>query len=174
MIQKTENSIDLAKYHAIALNIAKRATRCAANADDLAQTAIIKLWQESSAGRIQDAAAIPGWLRVTIRRLTINAARKADRQRAISLNARSGDDLTIGESIADYREESSAEREKHEKLVMLFSAIGRLPTAQRIAAREFYAHGKSIIDIAAMVGAPEGTIKRRLHSARKMLRELCC
>jgi|GEM_PF-3751616 len=50
------------------------------------------------------------------------------------------------------------------------AAVAALPAAQRNAAALFYLRGYRVTDIAAALGVPEGTVKRRLHDARGRLR----
>ncbi len=52
-------------------------------------------------------------------------------------------------------------------------ALGDVTPLPREAARLHYLAGLSVAEIARSLGSPEGTIKRRLHSAREQMRDLC-
>jgi RNA polymerase sigma-70 factor (ECF subfamily) len=48
--------------------------------------------------------------------------------------------------------------------------LGRLKSLDREALDAFYIRGHSLLEIAENLGVPLGTVKRRLHTARKRLR----
>jgi RNA polymerase sigma-70 factor, ECF subfamily len=52
---------------------------------------------------------------------------------------------------------------------ILRRAIGRLPRKQAEAINLVYYHGKSIAEVAQVLGIPENTVKTRMHHARKRL-----
>jgi RNA polymerase sigma-70 factor (ECF subfamily) len=53
----------------------------------------------------------------------------------------------------------------------LRAAMKRLPPEQSIAVSLYFGEEMSVADIAAITGAPQGTVKSRLFAARKALRE---
>jgi RNA polymerase sigma-70 factor (ECF subfamily) len=57
------------------------------------------------------------------------------------------------------------ERAKH-----LWAALEKLKTLDRETLVAFYIQGESLIEIAERLDTPVGTIKRRLHTARKRLK----
>jgi RNA polymerase sigma-70 factor (ECF subfamily) len=67
---------------------------------------------------------------------------------------------------------SSPERafERHELMQVLDEAIRSLSTAQRLVVVLFYMQGFSLVEIADILDCPVGTVKSRLHNARKALR----
>ncbi len=62
---------------------------------------------------------------------------------------------------------SSSRRERAERL---WTALRRLKTLDRESLVAFYIRGLSLVEIADELDVPLGTIKRRLHTARKRLR----
>jgi RNA polymerase sigma-70 factor (ECF subfamily) len=60
------------------------------------------------------------------------------------------------------------EREEHR---LLFAALRRLPIDLQITLELFYWEHLPMIDIASVTGVPEGTVKSRLHRAKRLLRE---
>ena len=57
-----------------------------------------------------------------------------------------------------------------ERAERLWEALGRLKSLDREALDAFYIRGHSLIEIAEMLDVPLGTVKRRLHTARKRLK----
>jgi RNA polymerase sigma-70 factor, ECF subfamily len=57
-----------------------------------------------------------------------------------------------------------------ERAERLWEALGRLKSLDRQALDAFYIRGHSLLEIAEELGVPLGTVKRRLHTARKRLR----
>jgi RNA polymerase sigma-70 factor (ECF subfamily) len=57
-----------------------------------------------------------------------------------------------------------------ERADRLWEALGRLKSLDREALDAFYIRGHSLLEIAERLGVPLGTVKRRLHTARKRLR----
>lgn len=53
----------------------------------------------------------------------------------------------------------------------LYEAIGRLPEKLRVAVILFYFEDMDVAAAARSLGVPEGTVKSRLHKARKQLKE---
>ena len=67
---------------------------------------------------------------------------------------------------------SSPERafERHELMQVLDEAIRSLSMAQRVVVVLFYMQGFSLVEIAHILDCPVGTVKSRLHNARKALK----
>lgn len=54
----------------------------------------------------------------------------------------------------------------------LAEAVGRLPESLRVTVILFYYYDLGLQDTAKTLGLPEGTVKSRLHTARKRLKEM--
>jgi hypothetical protein len=81
-----------------------------------------------------------------------------------------------GRFLADFRleeAEPSAELiyETKELNRLIFQAIDNLPTEQRDTVRLHYYNGLRLTEIAIPVGSPVGTVKARLHHARRRLKD---
>jgi RNA polymerase sigma-70 factor (ECF subfamily) len=57
-----------------------------------------------------------------------------------------------------------------ERAERLWDALGRLKSLDREALDAFYMRGLTLIEIAETLEVPIGTVKRRLHTARKRLK----
>ena len=57
------------------------------------------------------------------------------------------------------------------EFVAFWQAVRRLPQRPRLVVTLYYAGDRSIAEVAELVKAPEGTVKSRLFSARKILAE---
>ena len=58
-----------------------------------------------------------------------------------------------------------------EDYAALYEAVARLPEKLRVAVILFYFEDMDVAAAARMLGVPEGTVKSRLHKARKRLKE---
>ena len=132
-------------------------TRHPDEAEDFCQEAFLRLYQELRAGRRPDDPA--AWLRRVGLNLIISRARRvavADRHAHV-MRAWDGGDPTMRTVLA--RERFSEVR----------TAIGQLPTRYRpVVVRA--ADGGTSAELAQSLGLNEGTVRTRLHRARKMLR----
>ena len=74
-------------------------------------------------------------------------------------------------------EEKDAAMEKlaapeKEDYAALYAAIDQLPEKLRVTVILFYFRDMDIASVSAVLGMPAGTVKSRLHKARKLLREV--
>jgi len=111
-------------------------------------------------GQLRDARAFPAWFRQVVR---TQAHRILRRRRE-----RTGEpaDLTAGTAAPD----RAAERNELRRIVR--RAVANLPPAGSAAARLFYLDECTVAETASLLNVPEGTVKRRLHDARAMLRSM--
>jgi RNA polymerase sigma-70 factor, ECF subfamily len=112
--------------------------------------------------QLREPERFAGWLRQVAVRMAIN---RATRRLAPS---------TVESSVLEGAYESGDEpldqlisRERAERL---WEALGRLKSLDREALDAFYIRGHSLIEIAELLDVPLGTVKRRLHTARKRLK----
>jgi RNA polymerase sigma-70 factor (ECF subfamily) len=144
---------------------ALRRLRDAHTAQDLTQDVLVHAFVKLR--QLQQPAAFPGWLHQMTTRRVLNHAR---RTHADTLG---GEELLRGQASA-----MSSPLEvllSHEQTACVQQGMARLKAMDRATLQAFYFDGKSLDTISREVGAPVGTIKRRLHVARKRLqRELEC
>jgi RNA polymerase sigma-70 factor (ECF subfamily) len=112
--------------------------------------------------QLREPERFAGWLRQVTVRMAIN--------RATRRNAPASVETGILEGACGHRADPLDELISRERAQRLWEALARLKVIDREALVAFYIHGRSLIEIAETLGAPIGTIKRRLHTARKRLK----
>ncbi|MEZ5956846.1 MAG: RNA polymerase sigma factor [Hyphomonadaceae bacterium] len=128
---------------------------------EAARDVVQDTWESAVRGlpRLHDPARFRAWI------YSIAARKCTDALRGKYRNAR------ISESAqAMVEAEVNSEDGANDRLDVA-AALKRLPPDQRVAVSLFFGEEMSISEIAAITGAPEGTVKSRLFAARKALRE---
>lgn len=129
-------------------------------AEDVAQETFVEAY--CSLGDLRDAEAFPAWLRRIVLKYCDRISRRK-RVCTVPLEA-------VAEPMAfDDRPDDVAERREMQERVI--AAICSLPDGQRMATALFYIDGYSQAEIAAFLDVPVTTVKKRLHDARKRLKE---
>ncbi|HYO25280.1 MAG TPA: sigma-70 family RNA polymerase sigma factor [Lacipirellulaceae bacterium] len=138
-----------------------------AEAQEAAQEVFIKALQKLQ--QLKEPAAFAGWLRAIAVRQAIN--RSVRRAPAVSVEPHALE--SVGEPAnGDGPLGSLLARERVDQL---HEGLDRLATLDRSTLVAFYIEGQSLVEMSDEFSAPVGTIKRRLHVARKRLaKELEC
>lgn len=148
------------RFHPAVYALALARLRNPAEAQELAQEVFVHTM--TKLGQLRDPHCFAGWLRQITVRLAINRlARRGPVRGAESgvlENAKAAGATPLEEMV---RDEQRAE---------LWQGLDRLKPADRATLVEFYIKGRSLQDLSRDFAAPLGTIKRRLHVARKRLR----
>ncbi len=108
--------------------------------------------------RLEDARKFPGWLYRIAHDQAVNWLQKEKRY-----VCQPDEQL---ESLAECEDSLS---NPTEDAALIHQALSTLSPPHREALTLFYLEGFSLLQIANIVGLPEGTIKSRLHQARKNL-----
>jgi|SRR5688572_12673992 RNA polymerase sigma-70 factor (ECF subfamily) len=120
-------------------------------AEEITQEVFLKVWRAFPA---YDGRAAPStWLYTIARNTCLSAARAQSHRRTMSLDA------AIEPSAAEVPIRDLA----------LAQCLARLPEPLRQIVTLFYYEDRSVKDVAAMLGLPEGTVKSHLHHARRAL-----
>jgi RNA polymerase sigma-70 factor, ECF subfamily len=136
-----------------------------AEAQEAAQEVFIKAMQKL--GQLKEPAAFAGWLRAIAVRQAIN--RSVRRPPAVAVEPH-----TL-EGVGGAVEGPLSSLLARERVDQLHEGLGRLASLDRSTLVAFYIEGQSLIEMSDEFAAPVGTIKRRLHVARKRLaKELEC
>ena len=128
-------------------------------AEDAAQEALVAMIR--NIGQLREPAAFVGWLRTIV-------FKQCDR---IRRRRRPEDsELPLDENVVDEHEAPDRARSVDEIGRQVREAVAALPAAQREAVTLYYMSDMSGPEVAAFLGLPLTTIKKRLHDARSALR----
>jgi RNA polymerase sigma-70 factor, ECF subfamily len=132
-------------------------------AQELAQDVFVQAFRKI--GQLQIAEAFPGWLRQIVVRMAIN--RVTRRSRPLQVNHE------ILESTISCHRAPLDEAIRFEERNHVRRGLERLGELDRETLVAFYLDGQSLVEMSHRFDAPIGTIKRRLHTARKRLAKEC-
>ena len=147
------------RYHEMVIAVARRRVGDIDLAEELAQDVFVQAMQKLNQLRVPDAFG--GWLRQITVRLAINRLTRGGRAMACDPETLAATCLDDDCPVTNAQDQESAGEVRH-RLSML-GAIDR----QTLDA--FYLRHKSLVEMSDEFDAPIGTIKRRLHVARKRL-----
>ncbi|HET8679493.1 MAG TPA: sigma-70 family RNA polymerase sigma factor [bacterium] len=160
----------VAQYGRHVYAIAYRMAGNEADAKDLAQEAFVRVWR--ALRRIDPGAALEGWLYRIVSNLYIDLVRRRPKVRMQSLD----EPIATGEGeMARERADPAidVERTVVEATVdrRIQQALQALPPDLRMVVVLADVEGYAYEEIATMLGVPLGTVKSRLHRARRALRD---
>ncbi len=128
-------------------------------AQELCQDVFIQAMKKI--GQLREPQAFAGWLRSITNRMAINRLVRRPADRATeqeALDAACVETATpLSEALADERKDG------------VRAGLAQLGRLDRETLEAFYVRGQSLIEMSDAFDAPVGTIKRRLHVARKRL-----
>ena len=147
------------RYRPGIVALAMRRVRNADEAEELTQDVFIQAMQKISQLRVPEAFG--GWLRRIVHRMAINRMTRTRTALACDPETLEATCLAEGtpQTLAEERERAAAIRD----------SIDRLGALDQQTLKAFYLQSKSLIEMSDEFDAPVGTIKRRLHVARKRL-----
>jgi RNA polymerase sigma factor (sigma-70 family) len=129
-------------------------------AEDAAQEAFLAAWRNLD--QLREPAAFPGWLK----RIVLSQCSRLTRGKQLA--------TVVLETIAELPSngaDPSATYEETERRARVLAAIRELPEHERMATLLYYIGDYAQNEIAAFLEVPITTIKKRLFSARRKLRE---
>jgi len=129
------------------------------DAEDVAQATFVEAFERLK--NLQDPARLGAWLRSIAIHRSIDLVRRESRHVEL-------DEL---DEPPDLEPGPQDELEATELREQVMQAVGRLPRTQGETVTLYYIGGYSQGEVAAMLEVPLGTVKRRLHEARKRLKE---
>ena len=147
------------RYRPAIVALAMRRVRNADEAEELTQDVFVQAMQKLQQLRVPEAFG--GWLRQIVHRMAINRLTRRRAALACDPETLEATCFSIGspDDIAEGREQAAVIR----------SSIDRLGSLDQQTLKAFYLQSKSLIEMSDQFEAPVGTIKRRLHVARKRL-----
>lgn len=128
-------------------------------AEDTAQEAFLETYRVLPALRVPDA--FPAYLRLTLRK---HCDRVTRRKHIPTLSLDAIQNAIHSESLPD----AAAVRERRDAVR---DAVRGLPESERVTVVLFYIGQRSLKEVAEFLGVPVSTVKNRLHTARRRLRE---
>ncbi|MDQ3740754.1 MAG: cob(I)yrinic acid a,c-diamide adenosyltransferase, partial [Actinomycetota bacterium] len=142
------------RHRATAFGAAYALLGDAHDAEDATQEALIQAWRRLADLREPDR--FPGWLYRIVQNRCRNVLARS-RRATVPLDR-------VARSVA--AAEAGADTEAAEAVR---AALGSLSEPQRLATTLHYVDGYSVAEVAGLLGVPVGTVKRRLHDARRRL-----
>ena len=154
----------LVKAHQVrAVRAAYLICRDRALAEDVVQAAFVKVYEKI--GQYDASRPFAPWFT----KIVVNDAVKAASRRERTARHGSDDPIVL---LADPETGPHDLAEEAEERRRVWAALEKLPPAQRAAIVQRYYLGMSEAEMARGEASPPGTIKWRLHAARKRLSEL--
>jgi RNA polymerase sigma factor (sigma-70 family) len=133
---------------------------------DVAQDVFLAAWQ--NLGKLRNPASFLPWLRQMTRNRAHHVLRgRARLHRVVSADT---DDRLV--EARDPRPETGVALLAEEERRLLAEAIGELPDETREVVTLFYSEGRSVKQVADLLGMREDAVKQRLSRARVRLREV--
>jgi RNA polymerase sigma-70 factor (ECF subfamily) len=147
------------RYHRAVYGVIFRRLGNHAEAQELCQEVFIQAMRKIH--QLHNPLCFGGWLRSVANRMAINRAVRG-RPKAIGDSGRldaecAEHDTPLGEVLA---------RERRDRVRV---GLKRLTAMDRDTLVAFYFEGQSLVEMSTQFNSPVGTIKRRLHVARKRL-----
>ncbi len=151
------------KYQTQIYRTALAVTRDPGSAEEVLQDCFYKTYVNIN--NFMGEGSLAPWLHRVAVNLSCNAIKKR------RLHVEPIDDVAEGYMTADPRQSPEALAERSELQVRMRDAINSLPLKHRIVIVLHYLQDFSLPEIAYILDTPVGTVKSRLHHARKALRE---
>jgi RNA polymerase sigma-70 factor, ECF subfamily len=154
------------KHQTRALRTAYLIVRNRALAEDVVQDAFVRAYERI--GSFDETRPFGPWfMKVVVNDAVKTASR---REWTVPFEQREGDDLVT--RLADPEASPEGLAEEAEERRWVWAALEKLPLTQRAAVVQRYYLGMSEAEMAGGSASPPGTIKWRLHAARKSLSKL--
>lgn len=147
-------------YLARVVSIAWGIVRNAHDAEDLAQEAFVRAYQ--NIGRFRSGEPFGPWINRIVTNLALDVMKHRTKFRQVEL---------IDSEPADRRDEADVPSSSNEIARRIDAAIEELPEMQKVVARMHLVEELEHSEIAAMTGLSEGTVRSHLSLARTKLKQ---
>jgi len=145
------------QHQARAFALASRILRSASDAEEVAQDAFVRVW--TALPGFRGESTFGTWLYRIVARRAFDRAQVLKNRRA-----RERQDERLPEHAAPVRNDDTLRSAK------LHELVAGLTPAQRAAVTLYYYEGRSVEEVANVLGMPENTVKTHLLRARAALR----
>jgi len=157
------------RYNKELFNLCFRLTLSRPDAEDLYQATWMKAIR--GAARYHDREFRAWLFKICINQFRDNCRRDQRKSKIFleTYETTNAKDLLM--EAAGSEDSAEAAYEKQANRIMLVSAINRLPEMHKVPLVLFYYQGLPYLEIAQIMNVPEGTVKSRISTAKKILRE---
>ena len=138
---------------------AARMVRERDRAEEIASDTLMAVWR--GAGRFEGRSKVSTWVFGIAYRTALKALRRTD-------PSTGAEDIDAAHHIADSKVVPMEARLERDRVTALLRS---LPIEQRAVMELCYYYGRSVTEVSDITGLPPGTIKSRMHAARKRLKE---
>ena len=132
---------------------------------DLIQDVYIALYKDAK--KIKSNESLYGWLKTVIFRQGLKLAEKKSKTGVIVEK-----EEQFFHSIADDTQETEEDFVRQEDVEIIKRCIQKLPEEQKVVLLAYYYDNMKVDEIAEILGISPGTVKSRLHFARKKLKDI--
>src|SRR5262245_35292400 len=139
----------------------KRIVRDETVAEDLLGEVFLDVWRQ--AGKFEARASVSTWLLAIARHKALSAMRRR-------VDAALDDEIIA--KVADPADDPETALCNKDREELLRRSLARLSLEHGEVIDLVYYHGKSVAEVADIIGIPEGTVKTRMFHARRKLAEL--
>jgi RNA polymerase sigma-70 factor, ECF subfamily len=136
-----------------------RMVRDRALAEDIMQETLVRAWRNFDRFDPDRETGMRGWLLRVARNIAIDNFR-AKKVRPVEVAESTAQRISVPDPSEDML-----------RALHVRAALGRLSEAHRAVLRECYYNGRTIVETAEILGLPVGTVKSRLSSALRNLRD---
>lgn len=157
------------QYQVQAVRTAFLITRDRALAEDIVQAAFLRAYERIV--QFDARRSFGPWFLRSVVNDAVKAAVRRKRQVPLEVSSE-GEETSLADLLADPSPGPDDLVEAAELRRTVWAALGKLPPAQRAAIVLRYYLGLSEAEMADELACPPGTVKWRLHAARKRLRTL--
>jgi RNA polymerase sigma-70 factor (ECF subfamily) len=138
-----------------------RLTGNACLAEDITSEVFLDVWRQ--AGAFQARSQVTTWLLAIAHHKAVSAMRCPVQLQLEKLAA---------EAIPDPGDDAETAMDKEDRGRIVRKCLTQLSPAHRAVIELAYYHGKSVEEVAQIVGAPEGTVKTRMFHARNQMAKM--
>lgn len=157
------------KYQLQATRTAYLITRDRALAEEIVQSAFLRAYERI--GQFDAGRPFGPWFLRSVLNEAIKCAGRSNQLVSLE-DGEDEEQMSLSDSLADPAPGPEELAEEAEMRQIVWEALGKLPPKQRAVIVMRYYLGLSEAEMGKYLGCPSGTVKWRLHAARKRLQEL--